>query len=618
MVNGTEVTNKKCIANNLNNFFTSVASKIASKINPPLPNVASIPPDLIRDNDTFDMSSFPVQQAELITALESLKSKNSLDLNNLSMQTLKTIFPGIEKPLLHIFNRSILSGSLPQKFKIAKVVPIFKNGDPLDMNNFRPISLLSNFSKILEKIVHLRLIKFLNNKNVLSENQFGFRNSHSTVHPMTHLLNAAARALNSKKHLLVIFCDLQKAFDTCNIKILLEKLYKVGIRGSELNWFKDYLHNRQQFVSIDDVCSDILIINNGVPQGSILGPLLFLLYINDLPNCSTLMALLFADDTALYAEDDNIERLILTVNTQFQKICNYFRLNKLSLHPTKTKYLIFSHSKMVHDNDFSVFINNNNEGSNDPNLITEIARVKNTDDTPAIKYLGVFFDPSLNFKFQIQNISKKLSRALFSLRCVKNFLPPPALKSLYYSLIHCHLVYACEIWSCTFFSNLLPLIKKQKAALRIISNVKYNAHTEHLLKKHEILPLNYLIENMKIKFIQDAAQNILPTSFDSIWVKNRFRRHMAQDQPPDEALVPEDGIQLRNYDDFYIPYARTDQASFFPLCNLPKLWNSLPDSIKIVRNQYEFNNLLKNHFLSKLSDNVSCTRLLCPSCHLNL
>ena len=120
------------------------------------------------------------------------------------------------------------------------------------------------------------------------------------------------------------------------------------------------------------------------------------------------------------------------------------------------------------------------------------------------------------------------------------------------------------------------------------------------------MPLNYLIENMKIKFIQDAAQNILPTSFDSIWVKNRFRRHMAQDQPPDEALVPEDGIQLRNYDDFYIPFARKDQASFFPLCNLPKLWNSLPDSIKIVRNKYEFNNLIKNHFLSKLSDNVSC------------
>ena len=190
------------------------------------------------------------------------------------------------------------------------------------------------------------------------------------------------------------------------------------------------------------------------------------------------MALLFADDTALYAEADNIDSLINLVNTEFQKVCNYFRMNKLSLHPAKTKYLIFSHSKTVQERDFSIVINNNNDDFKDPSLISEISRVPNSDQTTAIKYLGVFFDPSLNFKFQIQNISKKISRALFSLRCVKNFLPAPALKSLYNALVH--LIYACEIWSCTFKSNLLPLVKKQKAALRIICNGKFNAHTEHL------------------------------------------------------------------------------------------------------------------------------------------
>ena len=146
-------------------------------------------------------------------------------------------------------------------------------------------------------------------------------NSHSTIPPLqTHLLNAAARALNSKKHLLVIFCDLQKAFDACNISILLKKLENVGIQGLELQWFSEYLNQRQQFVSIDDVHSDLLVTNTGFPQGSILGPLLFLLYINDLPNCSALiMALLFADDTALYAEADNIDSLINLVNTEFKK-----------------------------------------------------------------------------------------------------------------------------------------------------------------------------------------------------------------------------------------------------------------------------------------------------------
>ena len=202
------------------------------------------------------------------------------------------------------------------------------------MNNYRPISLISNFCKILEKIVFNRLTDFLNSKNIISNDQFGFRPAHSTIHPMTQILNSVAQAFNSKKHLLIIFCDLKKAFDTCNVAILLKKMQHMGIDGTELQWFSSYLSNRKQFVCIDDCNSALLSILIGVPQGSILGPLLFLIYINDLPLCSNFTSKLFADDTALLAADDDIQRLVTFANVELQKICKlinfHFTPRKLS------------------------------------------------------------------------------------------------------------------------------------------------------------------------------------------------------------------------------------------------------------------------------------------------
>jgi hypothetical protein len=483
-------------------------------------------------------------------------------------------------------------------------VPVFKSGDAQDMNNYRPISLLCSFSKILEKIVFLRLMDYLETNNILSEKQYGFRSRHSTYHPMLNLTNKAFSALNSKKYMMIIFCDLKKAFDTCNIEILLKKLKKIGIQGVELSWFESYLTDRWQYVSINNCDSELLRILIGVPQGSILGPLLFLLYINDMPNCSNMDFNLFADDTALSLEDDDIENLMLRANVEFHKVCTYFRIHKLSLHTDKTKYMIVSNACNTNAYQSHLFINNNDLGQNNPALIHEIKRVRITDATPAIKYLGVYFDPGLTFKYHIQHISSKISRSLFILKRAKHLLSTKSLRTLYFSLIHCHLTYANEIWSLASNSNINDLFLKQKNAIRTVANAKYNSHTAPLFKKLCILPLESVILLSLVKIMFQFKCSLLPASFVSTWVWNRKR------------FKAEGAYALRNEDDVQVPFVRTNQLLKFPLVQVPTLWNNLPSEIKNILNASTFMYSVKNMLLSNLPNNPICTRLFCPVCSL--
>jgi hypothetical protein len=347
----------------------------------------------------------------------------------------------LSQPLQHIFSLSLSTGIVPTQLKIAKVIPVFKSGDRTAMDNYCPISLLNTFSKILERVVHNRLSAFLNFYNLLSNSQYGFRKEHSTIHPLTKFLNFITRAFNDKEHCVAIFCDLRKAFDTVDHEILLTKLYNIGVQGQELKWFKNYLAGRNQFVVINGKSSSLREILLGVPQGSILGPLLFLIYINDLASISDLFASLFADDTKLLAKHSDPVLLNDFVNAEFKKICTYFRAHRLSLHTSKTKFMIFSNSSAVNNFDFNIVINNNNDNLHDPLKVVRIQRVTHNDDIPAIKFLGVFMDPSLNFKYHIQSITKKISVGLYFIRTAKSFLYEKSLKFLYYSLIHCHQIF---------------------------------------------------------------------------------------------------------------------------------------------------------------------------------
>ena len=377
-----------------------------------------------------------------------------------------------------------------------------------------------------------------------------------------------------------------------------------------------FLTNRKQYVFSNGKGSNLCNISIGVPQGSILGPILFLLYINDLPNASALTFLLFADDTTILASGPNIENLINYVNQEFQKVVYFFRQNKLALHANKTNYMIFSTSPEVRNSNFQLFINNNNPNQQDPSLLFPLTRVLGDEKNPAVKFLGVYIDPSLNFKHHILTLCNKLSSSLYFLRATKKVLSPKALSSVYYSLIHSHLVYCIHIWSCCPSHSLNTVFKKQKIAIRLINNAAYNAHTESLFKKSKILPLPTLCEYFKIQFVHQFLHNKLPISFANVWTTNLARRTAGAN---DVNLINNNAnpYVLRNSDDLFIPPSRIALLDKFPLYLFPHLWVSLDNQdVKMQNTKITFNKLLKEHFLQKLSDNYICERLLCPHCLL--
>jgi hypothetical protein len=605
-VNGEEITDPKVLANCFNTFFTTIASDISDEVHPTVRPPEW--PDNGPDMPVFDLCSNPVTNFELLTTVNELNSKKSEDYSGISMFFIKNLTLQLIKPLVHVINLSFKNGIVPNQMKIAKVVPIFKGGDTLSMDNYRPISLLSNFSKILEKVMCNRLTNYLESNKLISKYQFGFRKKHSTVHPILHLLNEVSEASSRKKYTLAIFCDLRKAFDTCDHNILIKKLKKLGVRGPELTWFISYLQGRMQFVTINGTNSDNLDINKGVPQGSILGPLLFLIYINDLPDCSLLITLLFADDTTLLASGDNLQDLVLFVNREFQKVVSFFRSHKMALHPIKTKFIIFNaNEQLLSELDPYVYINSNNEHENFENLKVKIERININSAEPAIKFLGVYLDPKLNFKYHVSKMCKKIASSLYVINMTKNVLSSNALKSLYFALVHSHFIYGIHVWSAAPQHVVNSLEKMQKKAIRMINNAPYNSHTEPLFKKCKILPLNLLVKYFKLLFMYDYTNDLLPLSFEKIWLSNAERRNPEQNGNVNR--------NLRDDDLLYVPYVRLEQYLRFPLADLPRMWNNF-NNVVVAPNRNLFKNLLKEHLLSSLSDVVTCNRLLCPACHL--
>ncbi len=264
-------------------------------------------------------------------------------LDGISSYILKIAGSVISKGLAKIFNISISTGIFPDSWKTAKVAPIFKEGNKSEMGNYRPISILSTVARVFERLIYDQLSSYMEKNKYLSKYQSGFRKFHSTITSMLKNANDWLINMDKGNYNGVVFFDIKKAFDTVDHEILLCKLHKYGISGVELDWCKSYLSNRKQSCFLNGENSSFKIVECGIPQGSCLGPLLFIIYINDLPNAlKNMTPSIFADDTGISVSSNSVLDIQRLLREDISTIQCWMHENKLTLNALKTEFILIA------------------------------------------------------------------------------------------------------------------------------------------------------------------------------------------------------------------------------------------------------------------------------------
>ena len=567
------------IANGFNDFFSQVGPNLASEIDNSNLDYNTYLKD--RNDASFNFSR--ISEVDILNISKMLKPKVSSGADFISNKLLQEIAPIIITPLHYLINLSLESGYVPKELKLAKIIPIYKDGDKHEFTNYRPISLLSSFSKLLEKVVSRQILGFLNAHNVLYKHQYGFRAKHNTSHPVVHFTNKIYNALNQKPsaNTLAIFIDLKKAFDTVDHTILLNKLEHYGVRSKANDWFKNYLFEREQFVTVNGINSQNVIVKCGVPQGSVLGPLLFLIFINDLPNATEFFTLLFADDTTFQVSGFDTPHLFEVANHELQNASNWFRANKLTLNVKKTKFMLFSgHNKVNEAQNLNLQINGKN-----------VDQIGNSCKEKYFKFVGHVLDENLTWEGHLEHLVKKLASANFAVNSTKNFLPSHIRKTVYYSLFDSHLNFGNILWGCAADKFLKKIDTLQKRCIRNVSLQKYNAHSEPIFKMLGILKNSDKIAYSQAIFMHQYRNKKLPTSFEN----------MFQD------ITDSNELQTRNNDYNYLNRpAIKKYLEKYPTKVMVSNWNYLDIEFKSTAEPEEFKLLLKQKMLSSYSSEPDC------------
>ena len=559
---GNTATSDADIAEMFNEFFTEIGENL--RLNIPK---SSFDPLQLVPNIEQEMQLEPTTEQELTRIIKSLNNVGA-GVDSINSKLFKLSFTSILKPLLHFFNRCLITGIFPSTLKVAIIKPIFKSGDTSQVNNYRPISILPVMSKVLEKLIYCRLTNHLNQNNIIHENQFGFQKEKSTYMPILLLQDFITEAFEKGEYALGLYLDIKKAFDTVNLDLLLKKLHKYGVRHTSFQMMSSYLTGRTQSVKINNVNSTTRNVTMGVPQGSILGPILFLVYINDLPKLSPQMTCLsFADDTAILFKGSDVDDLQLTVDALLLDISAWFNANFLSLNVSKT----YTQHYTTRTSDFKLNIHLNN---------------KSVDENDNIRYLGVYIDKSLKFNKHIHHISNIVSRNIGIISRVRYYIDYRTAHMLYNSLILPYLQYCCMIWGNNYDSQLNKLITLQKRAIRLIDCVYPPVSSAPIFKKYKLLKLTDIAKLQLLLVMHRFITKRLPDALIKLY-----------------DLHPAERSGTRLVQHLLQPFSNRNYRLFTSRYLGPKLWNDLMTQrftllSDIPQSKLIIKNIIKKQFLA--------------------
>ena len=567
-VNNAYISSPEEIADAFNEYFVKVGSnyisppeEIADAFNEYFVKVDSNLACSMADSDvTFDQFVNPTQTEmsrfklvsvdKVFKLLNGLPSTKATGLDKIPSKVLKAAAPTITPSLTHIFNNSILSCCFPSDWKMARLLPVYKNGPRGFPENYRPISILLAVSKLMERIMYDQLYRYFNENSILSKQQFGFRNFHSTASALLDSTNSWYVNMDRKLYNLVVFLDLKKSFDTVNHEILLHKLELYGITGCALAFIQSYLSDRTQICQLGDKMSKRNV-KCGIPQGFILGPLLFLTYINDLPEClSQATSRLFADDTNLTVAGEIIREVELAMNDDLARLKEWLLANKLSLNVARTEFMLIG-------SDYKI-----NNLVTQPKIKIDHTKIKQVYNS---RVLGVDIDNKLKWNNHIDTIAKKVFSGIGGVRRIRDFVDRDTLISVYKSLIRPHFDYCSEVWDALGNGLSNRLQKLQNRAARVVLGMSNDTPGFEALGMLGWESLETRRAKGKAVYMYKVLNGLASTSLNDLFVSK-------------SDITEYD--QRGSYTSLQLPHPKTEKLKKSFSFSGAKLWNSLPTDLR--------------------------------------
>ena len=506
---------------------------------------------------------YPTNVEEVHQTIKDLKNNSSPGTDTITKQNILHISDIIGGILANLINYVLSSGIFPEELKISKIIPIYKGGQHSDIGNYRPITISNTFSKIVEKIIKTRIVKYIQQTFKFDSYQYGFQKKSSTLDTNVDFLEYITTELDKKKHVAVVFIDLKKAFDTVNIELMLDKMHKMGIRGVAYQLMKSYSTGRQQFTVVNGSSSSKSVINVGVPQGSVLGPVEYLMYVHSLKYVGLRARyFMFADDTALVYSAAELLDLETAVNYDLDIYYKWLCRNKLTINVKKTVYMLIKQKNKV-DGDLALVIN----GAN-------IQRVKN------YKYLGLEITSDLTWDSHINSIIKKIVPMVGAIRRCSGYLNNNSRALLYNSFVETHLRYLIPCWGNAAKHLLNKLQRVQNKAIKVIYSIEYYTPTIEIYKQTNKMNIRNLKILEQVKIIHNIKTKQIKIN-SALKQARDYHKHDTRRKN-----------NLRN------EYVRTKKAQDSPIYRSIQAYNSVPEDVINTQTVSNLCNKLKLHLKS--------------------